>query len=173
MKIKRTFVTALFCFGLICVIVAGVVSGRARFQTAPNLQTDLIKFCNLINNPRQYDGKTIRLEAVLVENHNTRVDGGDPILYDPACRKKDFTVVVEWPMASYENYKEAPAYKALEKTREKPDKRGNTRARVILVGEFNSSGERKYGHLDWADSQFVVHDIEAAIPVAFKVAWPK
>ena len=42
---------------------------------------------------------------------------------------------------------------------------GNTRADVIVEGVFRDAGLKKFGHLDWADAEFVVENLEFAKPV--------
>jgi hypothetical protein len=128
-----------------------------------NEQTSPIGICKLIKQPSKYAGKTIRLKAVLVENHTPRVDGGDPYLYDPACRDTDFDVVVGWSSEE--------SYQPIKNIAEEPDGDGYVRASVVLVGMFHYSGTEKYGHLNWADSQFVVQKVEEVKATAAKTPW--
>jgi hypothetical protein len=160
MKPRRNILVALFSFCLVSdasiVSASGVVPKRF-FPKSP------IGICNLIKHPSQYAGKTIRLKAVLVENHTPRIDGGDPYLYGPACRKTPFSVVVEF--VSQESYQ------PLEILGQKPDLDGYVRSNVILVGAFHYLGTEKYGHLNWADAKFVIHKVEEVKGTAAKTPW--
>ena len=109
-----------------------------------------IEICKLIKHPSRYAGKTIRLKAVLVENHTPRVDGGDSYLYGPACRKMPFSVVVEF--VSMESSQ------SIEILRQELDPDGYVRSNVILIGAFHYSGMEKYGHLNWES-----HSVENAL----------
>lgn len=138
----------------------------AQAMRGPTIPT--VQFCSL-GKPSLYDNQLIRINAILVANQTPRVDGADSFLYSLRCRNSNLTVVVEWSDSLDEN---APGNKAMQKIRDKPDKRGNTRVAVTLVGEFEASGKRKYGHLDWADSQFVIHSIERVSPIRARTGWP-
>ena len=134
----------------VLLIVVSLVVAKGRAPTPNNDVKAIIDVCKLVKDPSQYAGKTIRLKAVLVENRTSRVDGGDPYLYGPGCRRSSFSVVVEF--SSEESYQPVE--------RVKPDVHGDVRLNVILVGIFRYSRTQKYGHLDWADSQFLVHRVE-------------
>jgi hypothetical protein len=116
----------------------------------------IVRFCDLIEHPARYDGKRIRLHAMLAENQTPRVDGGDSYLYGSACRESEFRVVVAWSSNR--------TYGSLEQVRSKPDEAGNTLADVIVDGVFRDAGERKFGHLDWAAAEFIVENVEVARP---------
>jgi hypothetical protein len=132
-------------------------------QTESRVDIPTVRFCDLIKNPNRYDGQIIRIEAILLENQTPRLDGGDPFLYHAGCTRTDFSVVVEWSKSFKET---VMVHDTLERIRNKPDRNGNTRTAVTVVGQFHGSGKRKYGHLDWADGQFVIHTLEKAAPVA-------
>src|SRR5436190_2041725 len=78
-----------------------------------------------------------------------------------------------WRLNSHPVSNGTRAYTKLLRTQRRPDKFGNTRALVTLVGQFQSSGQRKYGHLDWADSQFVIYRIETVDRLARRTLWPR
>ncbi len=134
----------------VSLIVASLVVAKGRAPTPNNDRNAIIDICKLVRDPSRYAGKRIRLKAVLVENRTPRVDGGDTYLYGHGCRGSSFTVVVEF--SSEESYQPVEMVK--------PDVHGNVRLNVILVGIFRYSGSQKYGHLDWADSQFLIHRVE-------------
>jgi hypothetical protein len=160
MKPRRNILVALLSFCLVSdasIVSASGIVAEGLFQKSP------IEICKLIKHPSQFAGKTIRLKAVLVENHTPRVDGGDPYLYGPACRKTPFSVVVE--------FSSQESYQPLEILSEKPDINGYVRSDVILIGVFHYSGTEKYGHLNWADSQFVVQKVEEVKASAAKTPW--
>lgn len=137
----------------------------------PSSQPQLseVSICQLARNPYAYDEQNLRLRAILVENHNPRVDGGDSFLYDPRCLNTSFTVVAEWDAS---NLSGGPTNSALDRIREQPDKKGNSRAEVIVVGRFNGPKGNRYGHLGWARAQFLIVSLESAQPVAANVGWP-
>jgi len=163
MKLRRNILVAVLGLYLVSNASIEVASGNVHKRLYQ--RNSVIEICKLIKNPSEYAGKTIRLKAVLVENQNTLVDGGDPYLYGPDCRKTDFTVLVDW--SSQESYQ------PLETIREKPDVNGYVRRNVILVGVFHYSGVEKYGHLDWAKAQFVVNRVEKAKATAARIPWPR
>ena len=156
----RTILVALLSFSFVfeaSIICASDFVPERLFSKSP------IEICKLIKYPSRYAGKTIRLKAVLVENHTSRVDGGDSYLYGPACRKMPFSVVVEFvSMESYQTF---------EILRQEPDVDGYVRSNVILIGAFHYSGTEKYGHLTWADAKFVVHKVEEVKGTPSKTPW--
>jgi hypothetical protein len=153
----------------ITLLVFLATGSTTRSQTAPTSSRATINFCRLTETPRQFHNHIIRVKAILVMNHTPRVDGGDPFLYDVACAENNPYVVVQFSP----NFKWNAGYTKLLRTQKHPDKFGNTRAVVTLVGQFQSSGQREYGHLDWADSQFVIYRIETVARVARRTIWPK
>ena len=161
----------LFLFTLLAFFLLGfnvTASLSAQNTRSPSIAT--VQFCSLVRQPRSYHNRVIRIKAILVENQTPRVDGGDSFLYDPRCGNNEFTVVV----ALSESFNGADsAYKALQKIEGQPDKRGWTRVAVMLVGEFNASAQRKYGHLDWAVSQFAIQSIEKVSSIPATTKWPK
>ena len=138
-------------------------------QTAVRSSVPMVNFCRLTETPREFHNKVIRVKAILVMNQTPRVDGGDPFLYDAACADNSPYVVVEFSP----NFRWNAAYTALLRTQKHPHKSGNTRASVTLVGQFQASGKREYGHLDWADSQFVIYRIETVSRIRRQTIWPK
>jgi hypothetical protein len=158
MKIAFIFLVAFLAIG-----------STARSQTAATSPINTVSFCRLTKTPRQFHNQIIRVKAILVMNHTPRVDGGDPFLYDVACADNDPYVAVEFSP----NFKWNAAYTKLLRTQKHPDKFGNTRTLVTLVGQFQSSGQREYGHLDWADSQVVIYRIETVTRVVPRTIWPK
>ena len=145
------------------------MDSTAQSQTAPTSRINTVDFCLLTKTPRQFHNNIIRLKAILVMNHTPRVDGGDPFLYDVACADKDPYVAVQF----WTKFRWDAAYTKLLRTQKHPDEFGNTRTLVTLVGQFQSSGQREYGHLDWADSQFVIYRIEAVSRIPRATLWPK
>ena len=145
------------------------IGSTARSQSSTGSSIETVPFCRLTETPRRFHNRTIRLKAILVMNHTPRVDGGDPFLYHVACADKNPYVVVEFAS----DFKWDAAYTKLLRTQKHPDKFGNTRTLVTLVGQFQSSGQREYGHLSWADSQFVIYQIESVARVAPGTIWPK
>ncbi len=151
---------------LLAFLAAG---STARSQTSATSSIGTVAFCSLTKTPRRFHNQIIRVRAILVMNHTPRVDGGDPFLYDVTCAENNPYVVVQFSP----DFKWTASYTKLLRTQKHPDKFGNTRALVTLVGQFQSSGQREYGHLDWADSQFLIYRIRAVARVARRTIWPK
>ena len=135
---------------------------------ATHSQALTVKFCNLARSPNLYAGEIIRTKAVLVENHTPRVDGGDPLLYVPACRDKEALVLADWAQLAPA---ESRALPELGIVRAKVDKHGHSRALTTVVGKFECAG--RYGHLDWAEAQLVIYAVEKVQRVSASVRWPK
>jgi hypothetical protein len=163
----RSIAIVLFCLALIGYPLG--VWGQDP-GTRPNLRTEIVNWCDLARKPARYAGKVVRLRAILVENHTPRIDGADPFLYGPDCRENSFTTTVRWLTPSYNA---STAHEDLDKARQARDEFGVSRVSVVLVGTFSGAQRRTFGHLGWADSQFVIRDVEEAKRVHSDVAWPK
>jgi len=163
---KRSWVSTLLCaFGLV-LASNGAIVGISQVA-AP---TEPVGLCDVWINPGRYKDKAIRLRAVLVENNNqSRIDGADPFLYDPACRQAGHATVVRWLNSSRENNS---AREALAEIRKKhSDEFQVSRAIVIVVGSFNGFWKKRNGQLEW-DSEFRIEDVEEAHPVETTLPWP-
>lgn len=160
MKSRRRALRILLSF---CLLVDASIAAESGIVPESVLPKSPIEICKLIKYPSEFAGRTILLKAVLVQNYTPRVDGGDSYLYGPACRKVPFTVVVEFDSQE--------SYQPLKVLSREPDRDGDVRLNVILVGVFHYSGTEKYGHLNWADSRFVVHRVEKATPTPAKTLW--
>jgi hypothetical protein len=142
-----------------------VVSSReeAIINAASLLQEiKTVSLCELAHNPILYDKKIVRIQAILVENHAPRVDGGDPLLLDLSCYSDDTVVLAEID-PSYQP--DAEIQKAFEYSERKKDEYGNSRADVIVVGQYDGPNGIGYGHLNWARSQFVITRYEEVKPI--------
>lgn len=170
MTTKRTLLKAMLAYGLVLTSSHGVTSRNPPFVKSPNGQSEVVDFCELVNRPRQYAGKRIRLRGVLVENNKPRVDGADPFLYQPACRNQNLKVVIRWLNLTYQR---TAAGELLKDIRANSDAFGVSRARVVLVGSFKGPTKHKFGHLGWADSEFSIDDVEDAQPVPANLPWPQ
>lgn len=149
------------------LIIIMVFSLQAFSLSAAEQQPSIVNFCELVHHPDLYSGKIIRTQAILVENHTPRVDGSDPLLYDPACNGIEGLVFADLT----ELKAEGRSLLELADVKQKADKHGDTRVMVTLVGTFEHV--KRYGHLDWAGAQVVAHVIEKAQEVPAKVEWPK
>ena len=54
-----------------------------------------VAFCDLLRYPECYDQRVIRTQAILVERRHTRVDGGEPYVYDSSCSSQGSSTLVE------------------------------------------------------------------------------
>ena len=128
-----------------------------------------IGWCDVARTPRKFSGKLIRLQAVLVENHNPGlIDGTDPQLYGAQCLDERFTTTIQWLGSSYNA---SFAHDDLDRARRIQNQFFVSRTNVILVGTFN--GPHNHRYRGWADSEFVIRDVELAMPVAPNAPWPK
>lgn len=132
---------------------------------------ETVSFCAIANNPSAYNGKIVRVRAVLIVNHKVRVDGGDPYYYDPACLGVHNYAYADFrqsdnPLAP------PPKLFGSKRARAKKDKYGNTRNSVLLVARVAFVQNRGYGHLSW--SRFQLSDIRTEEFGAVKksVPWP-
>jgi hypothetical protein len=133
-------------------------------------QSEIVDFCAMVDKPARYRGRQIRFKAVLVENNRPRVDGADSFIYDAACRNKKRRVMVTWRNYSYDKI---TARESLGAIQAKSDEFGISRAAVALSGTLNGPGKEKFGHLNWAELEFNIDDVEQAEPVAANLPWPK
>lgn len=152
-----------------------VTSGRkVSMQRRSNLtparsQTPTLAFCDLVSSPSDYDKKTVRVKAILIENHVPRVDGNESFLYDPTCYSEDTATLAETDPA----YNVSPqTEQALRRIRSQQDERGYSRAEAVIIGRFDAPNGRGYGHLDRFRSRFIIMQVEQVKPVAANTPWP-
>jgi hypothetical protein len=160
---------------VIALLVLGVVTGvlwlvrgysqaeklkqHHQSSTAAQSEVPTVAFCDLLANPKAYDLKVIRVQAVLVVNHDYRA------LYDPSCITKEPMVSVEADSSlHYESSDAVPEklYQLLVRP-ESEIKEGS--ARVVMVGRFEGPNFRKDGRISRFQHRFIVMHLEKAEPV--------
>lgn len=128
-------------------------------STPTTSEVTTVAFCDLLANPKAYDMKVIRVQAVLVVNHDYRA------LYDPSCITKEPMVSVEADSSlHYESSDAVPEklYQLLVRP-ESEIKEGS--ARVVVVGRFEGPNFRKDGRVNRFQHRFIVMNLEKAEPV--------
>lgn len=142
---------------------ASHVSRKSGPQTTRRRDQLAIGFCKLVRNPGLYNQRLIRTEATMIVGYE------QSYLYDPACNSAD-----TWSWAehdrSYESNPETQAF--LDSLLDNKVGVGAGRAKVTVVGRFEASLGKRYGHLDQFRSQFVIMRVERAEEVRTNVAWP-
>jgi hypothetical protein len=132
---------------------------------------ETVSFCTIANNTSAYNGKIVRVKAILVQNHKVRVDGGDPYYYDPTCLGGQNYAYADFRQS---NDPLAPPPKLFDskRARAKKDKYGSTRNSVLLVARVTYVQGKGYGHLDWARFQFTELRTEEFGAVKKNILWP-
>jgi len=134
-------------------------------------QFEAVHFCDVVHDPERYNGKIIRVSAIIVGYHHQH-------LFDPACNGEG-TVI--W--ADYDSPESTDRMmKAVAALNGRGFQRGNIWANVVLVGRFE---ERQPGDpMSWVEDvpdihpikdrfRFLIMNVEHAEPVGTEVPWPK
>lgn len=140
---------------------------------------DTIAFCEVVQNPDSYDGRKIRVRAIL------DVGPEQQRLYDPECMGDKTSTWVEFDGAHKQS--SAEVRQQLEKILD-----ADGRAFVVVVGrfdgprkfevpegidpklaEFLKQANSRYGHLNGYRFQFVIVSVEQVEPVPADVPWFK
>lgn len=139
-------------------------------KRARGAKTPTIAFCKLIEQPRLYDNRVVRTEAISAVGMESQV------LYDPRCSTAETrTWVVSAASVGESNREVSKVYYALlfDKENNRYPVGRSGRARAMLVGRFEASDKNGYGHLNQYRFQFVIMRIEKAERVADDVPyWP-
>lgn len=105
--------------------------GRHNQDNRDDTQTFLdVDFCELVRNPDKYDKKQVRVKAVLLENHEFRVDGGDPHFYSPNCLGEERAILAEEHKDRQKD--DLEVVNSLQLLRKQRDKYGSSRVWVLL-----------------------------------------
>jgi hypothetical protein len=115
-----------------------------------------VAFCDLLANPTAYDMKLIRLQAVLVVNHDYRA------LYDPSCITKEPMVGVEPDSSLLDESSDAVPEKLYELVVRPESEIKEGSARVVMVGRFEGPNFRKDGRISRFQHRFIVIRLEKA-----------
>jgi len=118
-----------------------------------------VLFCDLLSNPKAYDMKVIRAQAVLVVNHDYRA------LYDPSCITKEPMVGVEPDSSLHYEPSDAVPEKLFELVTRPETEIKEGSARVVMVGKFEGPNFRKDGRISRFQHHFIVMRVEKAEPV--------
>jgi hypothetical protein len=119
-----------------------------------------VAFCDLVSNPKLYDKKMVRMQAIAVGTSELQ------FLYDPECNGKEAWIDLEfdsqetlekvWPLLDFSLGRHAPR-----------------RAKVTVVGQFDGPNKEGYGHLNSFRFHFRVMAVEKAeaVPAAVPGPW--
>jgi hypothetical protein len=165
-RLTLWLVIALLALG----IVTGVVwlvrgfsqAGKLKehqSSTAAMSEVSTVAFCDLLANPTAYDMKVIRVQAVLVVNHDYRA------LYDPSCITKEPMVSVEPDSSLHYEPSDAVPEKLYELVVRPESEIKEGSARVVMVGRFEGPNFRKDGRISRFQHRFIVMRLEKAEPV--------
>lgn len=120
-------------------------------------QAPTVAFCQLVNNPAQFNGKLVRTQAIFY------ADAENEVLYDLMCEDERSLTWVSYD-ASYV-YSDKNVKKRFEDllclTSPCPSGKVNT----VVVGRFEGPSEKGYGHLNGYRYQFVIMRMEQAEPI--------
>lgn len=133
---------------LTLAIVAGVVWLVRGFSQTGQLKEHqssiafrsegpIVAFCDLLANPKAYDMKVIRVQAVLVVNHDYRA------LYDPSCINKEPMVSVEADSSLHYESSDAVPEKLYQLVVRPESEIQEGSARVVLLGRFEDRTSAK------------------------------
>ena len=158
----------LFIILALAILLSGSSVANAQGIAADKPQVPTVSFCDLARNPSRYDGKTVRVRAILIRNHIGGVDCCDQFLMDLSCYGDD-TVVVATVDPSYRW--DAEIHRAFDSISSKRDDQGNSRADVTVVGRYDGPTGIGFGNLNWARSQFEIMRYEQVKPVDPGTPW--
>ncbi len=145
---------------------AGVTSGATQDVQA---KIPAVELCELTNNPKQYDGKIVRVRVAYFFD-TTATDDPFYFFYDSACGGRERRIAPEFE--TMEKNARARAFKLIEKHTRKNSAGTAGRVDLIVVGRFSSS-KNGYGHLNQHPFGFDVTSVERVRPVAADAAWPE
>lgn len=116
--------------------------------------TPTVALCELVHNPKQFDNKTVRTQAIFF------VDSESQALYDPACDNKDTAMWAEYDVSYTFSDEEVKRKLSNLLCQTKPCPSGE--AHVTIVGRFEDSNGNGYGHLNGYRFRFVIMRVEQA-----------
>ena len=151
---------------LLALAAAGVAAG-----TPPAVAEKIpaVELCELTNNPKQYDGKTVRLRVAYFFD-TTATDDPFYFFYDMACNGRERRAAPEFE--TMEKGARARAFKLIERRARKNQAGTAARVELIVVGRFSSS-KGGYGHLGQHPFGFDVTSVERVRAVPAGAAWPE
>ena len=131
-----------------------------QLSTAAMSEVPTVAFCDLLAKPTAFDMKVIRVQAVLVVNHDYRA------LYDPSCKTKEPMVGVEPDSSLRYEPSDAVPEKLYELVVRPESEIKEGSARVVMVGKFEGPNFRKDGRISRFQHRFTVMRLEKAEPVS-------
>jgi hypothetical protein len=155
--------TALFSFSQCAIQEPKLkdVEGPPTMSSTVN-EAPMVSFCELVRNPAHYHKSVVRTRALL------RVDRENEVLYEPECDSPENHVWAEFD-PSYVYSDQQLKEKLGELLRRKAAKPTRT-VQVTIVGRFEGSDGKGYGHLDGYRYRFSIIRIEQADPVVSPVS---
>ncbi len=151
---------------LLLVLCSMVSLGQGRSTSGATqiakLKTQPVSYCELINNEKNYDGQSVRVEAIYVTFFEKSV------IFLPDCRDgigREYQTWVEFNDSLSDIKRQRHMIKRINKLQDKVDERyGGGAAMVVFRGTFQGSGH--YGHLGGYRFRLQVDSIESvgAVP---------
>jgi hypothetical protein len=133
----------------------GIPKEHHQSSTAAMSEVPTVVFCDLLANPTAYDMKVIRVQAVLVVNHNYRA------LYDPSCITKEPMVSIEPDSSLHYEPSDAVPEKLYDLVVRPESEIKEGSARVVMVGRFEGPNFRKDGRrISRFQHRFIVMRLE-------------
>ena len=120
-----------------------------------------VSLCELLANPRSYDVKVVRVEAIFIANH------GDRSLYDQSCITMEPMVGVELD-AALQFEPGGNVDKAFYDLIEQASENKTASARMTMVGRFEGPNFLKDGRQSRFQHQLVLMKLEKAEPLMSK-----
>jgi hypothetical protein len=137
------------------------VEGPPAMSSTVN-KAPTVSFCQLVRNPAQYDKLVVRTRALL------RVDLENEVLYEPECDSPESHVWAAFD-PSYVHSNQQLKEKLGELLRRTATSPTRT-VQVTIVGRFEGSNGKGYGHLDGYRYRFSIIRIEQADQVVCPVS---
>lgn len=141
----------------ILLIITQTIFTKSKLN--PQVQPINVSYCDLVNNPAQYDQKIIRIKAIYVYGFE------GSLLYCPDCYQREFRTWVQVDESSsiYANPHVKKKFKG-------NDHKGRTLS-VIMIGKFHGKGGG-YGHENSYQFQLDLICIEEATVLAQRACSP-
>jgi hypothetical protein len=165
-------------FLVTCLIVIGFcdmqsLGNYSMCQKNPTRQAGGLRttsFCELTQDKVRYSQQIVRTQAILVSSRTALVDAGETYLYHPSCRDENRLVLVEYDPSYSPN---TTTQATLQQVLSEKSTTSHGRARVTIVGRFDASSEKGYGHLGGFQARISVTSLERIESVRPSVPWPE
>lgn len=154
---------------LLTLMVYCAQCGQFGSQNSPSIETvevdtvEVVDFCNMLNSPRDFDGKEVQTTAILVAGFE------GTFMYDTRCIDKEnsvsFDIESDFANKQLEPYMgiETPEFKAT----------GLDRVRGKFVGTFQVKKGTGFGHMNLSEFKFVIRSADelSFVPTETKFPW--